>query len=230
MKVKLFLSGGGSEKDSYDFDNKFINSLKLRKILYVPVAMERDKQGYESCYDWITSSLTQFDKNFVEISMCTELDEISNMKLNAFSAIYFGGGNTYRLLAKIYSSGLNKLLLKYIKNGGICYGGSAGAIIMGKSIETVPEENDKSYTFTDGLGLLGNFSLICHFDKSVEDKKKNIEKFLIKHRTPIIALPEGSGLLVDDEKIQMFGRSESIIFYPDGEQKKFLHEQEINLN
>ncbi len=229
MNCKMFLSGGGSEKDTFDFDKKFINSLKFRKILYIPIAMERDAQGYESCYDWITSSLTQFDDKFIEISMCVDLHEISLSKLNNFAAVYFGGGNTYRLLDKIYSSGFDKLLLNFIENGGIYYGGSAGAIVIGKSIETVLEEKDKFYSFSKGLKLIGDFSLVCHFNKHTEDKIKNMDKFLDKHNTPVIALPEDSGLIVDRDKIQMFGKSESMIFYPNGTRRKFIQGESINI-
>jgi hypothetical protein len=51
-KGYIFLSGGGDLKDSFKLDEKFFSLLKPNaKILYIPVALERDQAGYEACRD-----------------------------------------------------------------------------------------------------------------------------------------------------------------------------------
>jgi len=224
---KIFLSGGGSEKESYLFDQEFIQLLKTRKILYIPLAMERDALGYEACYDWITTALTQFDKKFVDIAMWLDLSNKSLADLKQFEAIYFGGGNTYRLLEKIRISGFDELIGDFIKQGGFYYGGSAGAIIMGKSIETVNEENDHQYRYSQGLSLIGDYSFIAHYNKKTKEKVIQIKKFLSKYKTPVIALSEGVGLIVDSQSVCVAGKGSAVIFKLDGSKQSLLAGQLI---
>jgi len=212
MKGKLFLSGGGSEKDSYDFDKVFLKTLKTRKVLYIPLAMEIDAAGYKACYDWITNSLTQFSDEMIEIIMCLDLKKINKDYLKQFAAVYIGGGNTYRLLDRVYSSCLDKDILKYINDGGVFYGGSAGAIIMGKSIDTVIEENTNKYKYSKGLNILGNYSLIAHYGKNINSENLKVRTFISKYKTPVLAIPEGSGLIVENKVLRTFGKKPVRLF------------------
>lgn len=215
MTGEIFISGGGGVKDSFLLDGKFIGSLKRKKILYIPIAMERDAIGFEVCYDWIISALSRHSKDFVDITMLIDLTD-KNLQISNFDGIYIGGGNTYKLLQYIYNTGFDKNLTSFIKNNGIIYGGSAGAIILGKNISTVIEENDKNYRYNKGLSLIGDYSIICHY-KNIDDEK--IFKFIKSFQYPVIALPEKAGLIINSNCAEVVGSENVLIFSSDGEKK-----------
>jgi len=208
-KGKLFLSGGGGAQDSFLLDQEFVKSLRAKTVLYIPIALQRDPLGYEACYDWIVSTLSVHSDDFIEIIMWLDLKTKTLDDLKKFEAIYIGGGNTYKLLQTFHETGFDKVIVKFLKQGGIIYGGSAGAIIMGKNISTVSEENDDDYKFDKGLFLLGNYSLICHYDFS---KNKQIEHYIQKYRNPVIALTEKGGIIIENNCVKVIGYESALIF------------------
>lgn len=207
---KIFISGGGSEKDSYLLDKEFVDEIvAMRKgsVLYIPLAMEEDR--YASCYDWIINSLMDITEEFIDIEMWTNLDNKTLDDLKKFSAIYIGGGNTFKLLQHIYNSNFSDVLMEYINEGGIVYGGSAGAIILGKNINTVPEENDADYKHEKGLSIIGEYSIICHYQENLD---ANIGQYLVLYNNPVIALSEKTGLVISGKKARVAGSAPAVIF------------------
>lgn len=205
QRGKLFISGGGNSEESFLLDKKFVSSLKKKNILYIPIGLRRDLIGYEDCYEWITKTLSAHTKKSLDIEMWISLKGVTKEDILNFEAIYIGGGrNTYKLLYNFYRTGFIDLLKEFFHNGGIVYGGSAGAVIMGKSIATVSEENDKMYPFEEGLYLLNNYSICCHFNAR---KEKLIYKFISNHNSPVIAIPEDSGLILEYQHFLVIGYS-----------------------
>ena len=154
--------------------------------------------------------------------MCINLRNEVFSNLDRFDAVYIGGGNTYRLLDEIYSAGIDKHLSRFIDKGGSYYGGSAGAIIMGKSIDTVLEENDKNYKYHEGLKKAGCYSFIAHFDIKNDDKIQKINTFLLNHKSPVIAIPEGTGLIIENKSIRTIGKLPAFAFRPNEKKREII--------
>ena len=192
---QLYLGGGGGSEDSLKLDKRFLSALKNKKIVYIPIALTPKENGYESCYDWITSTLTNASNDFVEITMWTDLNNKKLSDLDSFGGVYIGGGNTYKLLDHFFQTGFNKTLTEYYNQGGLIYGGSAGAIVLGKTISIVAEENNSNYPNKDGLNLLNEKSVICHF---ADSKEKKLTKFIQENKTDIIALTERAGAIISN--------------------------------
>lgn len=203
---QLFLSGGGGAEDSIELDKRFLSALKNKKIIYIPIALTPKEGGYESCFDWITSTLTKASNDFIEITMWTDLNNRNLNDLENFGGVYIGGGNTYKLLDHLYKTGFDDILTDYYNSGGLIYGGSAGAIILGKTISIIAEENNANYAHESGLNLLNGKSVICHFSN---EKKIKIEKFTKENQIDVIALTEKTGALISNSN-----QIESIGFDP----------------
>lgn len=198
-KGSIFLSGGGSEVQTRELDKIFSVFIDGKKMMYIPVALDEDIVGMNACYDWICRTFQEFDYH-VDIPVIDMfLDpELIKKNIDNYDAVYIGGGDTYKLLDFIYKNNIDDYLKSFLYNGNTLYGGSAGAIILGKDIRTVLEEKTDGYSRCDGLNLLNDYSIRCHYT----DKDKDIildrnQKFGLK----TIALPEESGLFIKDHNV-----------------------------
>jgi dipeptidase E len=203
--MKLILSGGGDAIDSRPLDKLLVSevSKENKKILYIPIAWKSG--NFEECYDWFSSTFSTL--GFTNIEMWTELKGRKIGDLDAFGATYIGGGNTYTLLHKLKTSGFIDILGSFIESGRLVYGGSAGAIILGKDIRTAslgkdPDENSVNITDFSGLNIINGYTIQCHYEK---DQKEELVKFVTKNILPVIALPERAGIYLEERNIKVLG-------------------------
>jgi dipeptidase E len=209
--AKLFLSGGGDAKQTEEIDKEFARQINLSKpLLYIPIAL-KGAISYESCFEWINSTLNPL--GIQNIIMWTDLSNKSIKDLDNFSAIYIGGGNTFSLLHDIRMSSFDLLLKEYIKNG-LVYGGSAGAIIFGKDIRTASYMDVNNVNMQDyrGLNLTRDYSIWCHYQEKHDEL---IESHVKKTSSPVMALSEEVGVYISNNKLQTLGDSPIYVFKKD---------------
>jgi len=203
----IFLAGGGGADDSAELDRHFFDCVPMNgKILYCPAAM--DSGRYQSALEWFTGLVRRYSDT-TTIELLTE-DNASTVNLNDYDAVFIGGRNTYKLLDFVIKSGLNTKLKDYIQNGGVIYGGSAGAVILGKSIDVAREADDPTgYKYTDGLDLLDDACVACHWPNAAD----YVHKFAAEHKYKTYCLPENCGMIFcgDGELIMTVGNGTEII-------------------
>lgn len=206
----IYLSGGGSKEDSKLIDKKFVKKIGIkRKIIYIPIAIDQLKYSLDECYNYIESILVPL--GIKNIEMWTDLKDKPIPKVDKYSAIYIGGGNTFSLMNEINQNNFGGILQKFIQNGGVIYGGSAGAIIMGKSLVTCLhcDENKVNLTNFHGLNYLNGYSIWCHYKRTDEALVLKCSK---DYSLPIIAVPETSGLYLEDQRLITIGYEKCLIF------------------
>jgi dipeptidase E len=202
--MAIYLSGGGSGKDSRELDEAFLEDIeKIKPLLYIPLARDLP---YDSCLDWIKSNF-EFGE-FKNFKMINNKDELLNIDLKNYSGVYIGGGNTYKLLKELKEVGFLDILSKYIREEGIVYGGSAGAIILGKDILTANDPNEVNINNFEGLNELNEFSVFCHYNSEV---KKDVEAYTKKTKNSVLVLSEKTGLIVQGEEVFVVGQEPLII-------------------
>ena len=193
----LILSGGGDPEQVRPIDEFFAAQInKTQKVLYIPVAMEREAFTYKQCLDWFTSTYDHFGIRNIEM-----LTDLSGAYIPAdTAAVFIGGGNTYKLLKEMRDSGFDKKLLAFLNSGGIVYGGSAGAMIFGKTLETEIHTGSRNYGLTDlsGLNQLNGYDLWCHYTPE-EDS------LISEYHHPLYILSEESGLIVRNGEVAPIG-------------------------
>lgn len=196
----IFIAGGGDEIQSKEIDSMFAKRIDGKKVMYIPVALNRDTLGFEACYDWLTGLLLKFTYEIDVPQIHMYLDPLAiSESMSKYDAIYIGGGNTFKFLDFIYKNNLFEKIKNFSEEGGLIYGGSAGAIIFGSDINTVEEENNAGYVYSKGFDVLGGMSFICHYNEKLDSK---IFEFVSKNKKQVIALPEESGLVIVDGKIE----------------------------
>lgn len=193
-------------------DQKLIDSLVKKKILYIPIALERDAIGFESAYAWFISAMSTHSHDFIDITMWLDLNNKTINDLLQFEVIYIGGGNTYKLLKELHFSGFDLLMPEFLRQGGIIYGGSAGAIILGDSVSTVKEENTINYIREDGLSILSGLSVFCHYKP---EEKAAAMNFVQARGKPVICLTERSGAVINGTILEAVGYDALLLLQKD---------------
>jgi len=212
--TNLFLSGGGDEIQTKEIDHTFVQSInKTKPMLYIPIAMNENHIPYESCYEWVTNTFESLGVN--HITMWTDLFGKSLEDLQVYSSVYIGGGNTFNLLHELRQTGFIDVLHHYIATGGIVYGGSAGAIILGKDIKTSAhmDTNEPELEKTDGLNLVDEYALWCHYHPNQDDLIYTYQK---DYQQNVIALPEETGLKITEQGIRVIGSRKAYRFTREG--------------
>ena len=107
-----------------------------------------------------------------------------------------------------------RVLKKYYRSGGIIYGGSAGAIILGKDIHTAgfggdADRNEAGLAEFDGLNLVNGYSVQCHYT-SYDDAE--LVRYSKKKKVNVIALPDDTGLFIEGRKMRVIGESSAVLF------------------
>lgn len=204
--MMIFLCGGGSGEQTVEATRRFNDVIDHTKpLLYVPLAMKSEL--YPSCYEWIKGEMREV--NIPSIEMVTSAEEITRKELKNYSAIFIGGGNTFKLLYELKVSGAFDQIKHYIEQDGIIFGGSAGAIIFGESLESCVLDDVNHVGLRDiaGFDVLNGISLLCHYTNRTEEKDRKSTEYLteLSKRLKVIALPEEDTIFVNGNKIEVIG-------------------------
>ena len=205
--MKLILNGGGKGdqvKDARALLNSLIDHNK--KILWIPLAWP--DPTYEGCFEFMTNELSDIEKQGIDMIKST--DELMSKKFTDYACIYIGGGNTYKLLNDLKISGAFKKIKKYLlEDDGIVYGGSAGAILFGKDLDScnTDDVNEVGLVDNTGFDMINGYSLLCHYTSREPERTELSRKYLLElsKTKPIYALPEEDSIFVNDGKIEFIG-------------------------
>jgi peptidase E len=121
-------------------------------------------------------------------------------------AVYICGGNTFFLMQKLRELKLDVVLQQFIEAGGLIIGESAGAAVLGPSIEWVRHLDSLNHTpdFTDfrGLGFL-DFIPVPHFGlESYQEHFLTITKELMENSSPFIPIQDGEMVTLEDDSFK----------------------------
>ncbi len=234
--MKLILSGGGSGEQVKESYKVFSNLVGNGKVLYVPLAWNHG--GYDGCLDWFKSEMKSF--GIVDIDMITNANEISEERLKKVKGIFIGGGNTYKLLKMLKESPAYENIKTFMKRkDSVIMGGSAGALIFGRSIDTClndglvlkscVDENQVGLKDTTGFDCLNGYSILPHYKKLPEQYeifKIRINR-LLEEGFKLICIPEETSIYVDDRKYKVIGRRPVEIFTKQNQISKNVKEEII---
>lgn len=235
--MRLILSGGPRGERAKESYNLFAKSVGDKKVMYIPLAWE--KYSYEKCLtDYFLLLIEPY--GILDVDLITDANQITCEKLKQVGGVYFGGGNVFKLLKLLKESCAYKNLKDFaLKNDTVVMGGSAGALIWGKSIETckddglglqsICDENNVGLIDCSGFDMLKGFSLLVHYKKLPEQNdltEKRIQR-LINESYKLICLPEEASIVVEDDKIYSIGAEIEII--TKSRREKIKPKQAINL-
>ena len=138
-------------------------------------------------------------------------DVVPIEQLDRADAMFVGGGNTFRLLKKLYDRKLLDVIRKRARDGMPYMGSSAGSIITSPTIRTTNDMPIVEPPSLDSLGLI-SFQLNCHYLDAEpnstfkgETREQRLLEFHEENSTPVLGLREGTLLWVENAAITLMG-------------------------
>jgi dipeptidase E len=182
----------------------------VRRVVFVPFAL-RDVRGYAE------KARGRFAREGIEVTPLPEGAAALDLLASA-DAVFVGGGNTFRLLARLERARLVEPLRRRALGGLPYLGASAGTNIAAPTIKTT---NDMPITLPPSLDALGlvPFQINPHyfsgntyvkngegFDEHFgETRDDRIREFHEMNDTPVIGLWEGACLRVAGGQVLLRG-------------------------
>ena len=224
--MTLILNGGG-DGQAVASARQLLNSIidHSRKILYLPFAWP--DPSYRGCLEFMTAELSDVEKAGIE--MVTTLEELMSRDFNDYACLYIGGGNTYKLLDDLKKSGAFDKIRKYlIEENGIVYGGSAGAIIFGKDLDSCNTDDDNEVGLVDhtGFNMTNGYSLLCHYTSREPARTELSRNYLLELSKvkPVYAIPEEDTIYVENDRITFIGSRPYYEFINGKEYERFCRD------
>ncbi|MYL70715.1 hypothetical protein GLW00_07630 [Halobacillus litoralis] len=183
----LILSGGGSAKQNKEAHKTLAERMdKDKPLLYIPVAGDPVRRPHEESFCYIKRCLIPY--GVTQFEMWTDLNNHSVVDIQTFAGIYISGGCSLKLRRLVSESGFYSALSEFYKRGGIIFGQSAGAILLG---------NDRA-GLHEGLNLVENYRIWCHYKAEMEGKSSFLSD---KESSRILAMEDGGSVLVTNGRM-----------------------------
>ena len=231
MKVLALSSSrvgnGGYLESAVPLIRKFLGDVAFN-IAFIPFASVQ--KSYEEFGAMVNEALSPLP---FSMSIITPVNAVAVIE-NA-DAIMVGGGNTFKLLHDIYETDIFTLILSKVRTGIPYIGWSAGANITGRTISTtndMPIIQPRSFT---AFGFFP-FQINPHYinqkldGHNGETRDQRLEEFvLVNPNVPVVALPEGTALWLQNGKTRFTGETEGILFQIENNllKKSFIAPDEV---
>ncbi|KAB2880221.1 dipeptidase PepE [bacterium] len=183
---------------------------EIRSILFVPYALN-DLDGYTA------KTRERYAKMGIDVRSIHEFKDPGEGVKTA-SAIHIGGGNTFRLLKRMYDEKIITVIREKVQNGMPYIGASAGTNVATVSIKTT---NDMPIVYPptfDALGLVP-FNINPHYidpdpnsTHQGETREQRINEFHEMNDTVVVGLREGAWLRIEGASVMLGGINGTKIF------------------
>lgn len=201
---------------------KYINEKypKLKKVCYIPAE-------FEDSTDEVKQALKDFKKHvkvkrFELAVLENEKSKTVKDKINESDILFLGGGNTFHFFDQIQKHKLSSTLKKYLSEGKLIVGLSAGGIVLSPSLMMAcfpsKDADDCNVDRKDFKALkLLPFEICPHY-KASQNMVKDLLAYSSLHAPPLYALRDGEFISVGSEgayfssKTDLFFHGEKVSF------------------
>jgi dipeptidase E len=214
MTMRLLLLSNSTEHGQGYLDHAMPAVLKILgpvpRLLFVPFAL-RDREAYTA------KVRTRFAREGIEVR-ALKPEGSESAVVDAAEAVFVGGGNTFRLLDTLQSTGLLEALRRRVRGGAPYLGASAGTNIAAPTIKTTNDMPIVQPNSFKALGLVA-FQINPHYldpDPSSrhmgETRAERIGEFLEENESVVVGLREGAWLRVEEGGTTLEGLRGARIF------------------
>lgn len=220
MKLVFYSGGHGDENETLDENFSYLIERRNPKFTYIPSSSYQSESEFREI---IKQYSIYGIKKFMLFPIDITFDETFLNEVLSSDVIFLGGGNTYFFLKTLRQKKLIPRLKKFVQEGGVLAGLSAGAILMTPNISTAGypdfdrDDNDVNLRNLKGLRLV-NFEFFPHYKNSPRYHKELLYQSSLTEN-PIYACPDGAGIILNHDMISFVGKVK--LFYQ-GECVNFL--------
>jgi len=183
----------------------------MPQVLFVPWALA----DHDHYYLTVAERLRRLDLRCDSLHLADDLVR----ELENATALFIGGGNTFRLLKELQDHDLIEAIRYRVLEEGLPYvGSSAGTNVATPNLRTT---NDMPIVQPASFGALGlvPFNINPHYldaDPSSthmgETREQRLREFHEENATPVAGLREGTALRVEGSQIQVLGEGGARLF------------------
>ncbi|WP_206485890.1 dipeptidase PepE [Thalassotalea sp. G2M2-11] len=211
--------------------NKQLCAANVTEVLFIPFAgVTMSYQAYKAKVEQAMSAIN------IKVSSIDEFDD-PKLAVEQAQAIVVGGGNTFRLLERLYHFDVITSIQKKVAQGTPYIGWSAGSNIAGLSIRTTNDMPIIEPPSFAGLALVG-VQLNPHYTDynppgfNGETREQRLAEFMVLNPDiSIIGIEEGSGLKVDNDNMKLvLGNNVSANGFLFKQNQKFIISTEDDLS
>ena len=182
----------------------------VKRLAFVPFALA-DHAAYSA------QARERFAREGIEVAGLTAGGGRAN-DLGSAEAVFVGGGNTFRLLRTLQSTGHVESLRARVTAGMPYLGASAGTNIAAPTIRTTNDMPIVQPASLDALGLVP-FQINPHFvDADAgsrhmgETREDRLREYLEENEAPVVGLREGAWLRREGVSLRLDGRNGARLF------------------
>jgi dipeptidase E len=176
---------------------------KITRVLFVPFALY-DHDAYAG------RARGRFAAMGYELESLHDMSDMRRAVTDA-EAMFIGGGNTFRLLKRLYDFDLLPTIRQRVCDGMRYIGSSAGSNVAAPTIKTTNDMPIVEPPSFDALGLV-RFQINAHYvDPDPESRhmgetrEERIIQFLEENETPVLGLREGAMVRIEDGAAELRG-------------------------
>ncbi|MEK6625002.1 MAG: Type 1 glutamine amidotransferase-like domain-containing protein [Bdellovibrionota bacterium] len=206
--MRIVLYSGGTPKENKALDLELLRLIKHKhpSITFIPASSYHADTEFR---DFVTHYRRFQVSKFLLLPVDRPVDRTMLELALRSDIVHLGGGNTYYFLNALRKTGLLPRLQRYVMQGGVLSGESAGGIIITPSIGMAghpPFDADENFVHLTNLRSLGlvSFEFFPHYKKTLRYEKAFIS-YTKKHKRPLLACPDGSGIVIDDCGLKLHG-------------------------
>jgi len=218
--------GGGYLDHCESEIREFLGGVK--RVVFVPFA-QHDLDAYAR------KTRERFEKIGCGLDSVHEADFLMEMVEDA-EALFIGGGNTFRLLARLYETDLVELIYERARAGMPYMGASAGTNVACPTIKTTNDMPILQPESFNALALIP-FQINPHYLDPVpglrhmgETREERIREFHQENDAAVVGLREGTMLRIEGSAVTLKGAAPARLFvkgkdpgeYPPGSSLDFL--------
>lgn len=206
MKLVLYSGGDIDANTPLDLELLRLSGKRRPSFTFIPTSFDDAHHYFEEFINYFSPYGV---KDYLLFPLDQSFSESQFEKALSRDVVYLSGGNTFDLLYNIKKSKAALSLKKYVINGGVLAGHSAGSIVMTPNIHTATfpkfdhDENHVNIKNLKAMGLV-NFEIFPHY----VNRKRYVDELIhyslgLKH--PVYAISDGSGIVVDHKKTIFIG-------------------------
>ena len=213
MKRLLLISNSSSHGGGYlDHCAEEVQDFlgDINRVLFVPYALH-DHDGYAA------TARPRFERMGYGLDSLHDAED-PRRAVESAEAVFIGGGNTFRLLNRLYELDLIAPIRERVERGAPYMGTSAGSNVACVTIKTTNDMPIVQPTSFDALDLVP-FNINPHYldpdpgsTHMGETREKRIEEFHEENTPIVVGLREGSMLRIEGPSVVLKGSTGARVF------------------